>query len=72
MAEPRLIGREPPSDAHQPARRSGNVYDADGLPTTNDILGQAGGLGVPNVRITLIDGQTIGISGLADVTFTKK
>ncbi|WP_157695253.1 hypothetical protein [Nakamurella panacisegetis] len=53
---------------------SGNftVYDADGLPTTNEILGQANGLGVPNVTVSLSSGNRIEISGLTDVTFTKK
>ena len=53
---------------------SGNftVYDADGLPVTNEILGQASGLGVPDVTVSLSSGNRIEISGLTDVVFTKK
>lgn len=53
---------------------SGNftVYDKDGLPTTNEVLGVASGMGVPDVTVSLSDGDQIGISGLSGVTFTAK
>jgi hypothetical protein len=53
---------------------SGNfvVYDKHGLPKTNEVLGDAGGLGVPNVTVSLDAGDRIHISGLAEVIFTAK
>lgn len=53
---------------------SGNfvVYDKDGLPKTNEVLGDAGGLGVPNVTVSLSNGDLIRISGLSEVTFSAK
>jgi hypothetical protein len=54
--------------------QSGNftVYDTDGLPATNEVLGKAGGLGVPNVTLALTDKEEINISGISIVTFIKK
>ena len=56
------------------AGESGNfaVLDTDGLPTTNEILGHDAGLGVPDVTVSLRDGEQIDISGLSNVTFTRK
>ncbi len=53
---------------------SGNfvVYDKHGLPETNEVLGDAGGLGVPNVTVTLSNGERIRISGLSEVAFGVK
>ncbi len=53
---------------------SGNfiVYDADGLPATDEVLGQANGIGVPNVTVSLTKGERVTISGLTSVTFTAK
>lgn len=56
------------------AGESGNfaLYSKSGFPETIEILGDAGGLGVPNVTVELEDGQKIAIAGLSEVTFTKK
>ncbi|MGH3261584.1 MAG: hypothetical protein ACRDNS_06280, partial [Trebonia sp.] len=53
---------------------SGNfvVYDKDGLPDTDEVLGSAEGLGVPNVTVSLKDGEQINISGISTVKLTAK
>src|SRR5699024_8376576 len=53
---------------------SGNfvVYDDWGLPATNEILGEDDGFSVPEVTVSLADGDEIEISGLSEVTFTEK
>lgn len=50
---------------------SGNftVYDTDGFPAVDEILGKAAD-GVPNVTVTLTNGEEIDISGIATVAFT--
>ncbi len=54
--------------------QSGNfvVLDTDGLPETNEVLGKAGGFGVPNVTVSLANDEKISISGISLVTFIKK
>ncbi|HLS62698.1 MAG TPA: hypothetical protein VK060_04940, partial [Ruania sp.] len=48
------------------------VYDDWGLPATNEILGEDDGFSVPEVTVSLADGDEIEISGLSEVTFTSK
>lgn len=48
------------------------VYDDWGLPATNEILGADDGFSVPEVTVSLADGDEIDISGLSEVTFTSK
>ena len=54
---------------------SGNfvVYDDGGFPQTNEILGESKigktTMGVPDVAVSLSDGQTIHIGGISKVTF---
>lgn len=52
--------------------QSGNfvVYDTDGTPGTDEVLGAADGLGVPSVTVDLTLGQVIYISGIPTVKFT--
>lgn len=54
--------------------QSGNfvIYGSFGLPKTNEILGDAMGMGVPDVTVSLEDGDEIAISGLSKVKFTAK
>lgn len=54
--------------------QSGNfvIYDEFGWPDTNEILGDADGFGVPEVTVSLADGDQIEISGLAEVSFAER
>jgi len=66
---------EPGDYVVTPAKgQSGNfiIYDEFGLPKTNEILGDAGGLGVPDVTVSLSAGDRIEISGLGEVTFADE
>lgn len=47
------------------------VYE-HGFPAVNEVLGGSGGLGVPNVTVTLKGGEEIDISGIATVRFVAK
>jgi len=54
------------------------VRDARGISTVNEILSGLdaddtfGSFGVERVRVTLVNGQTINVSGLTSVTFTRR
>ena len=54
--------------------QSGNfvIYDEFGWPDTNEILGDADGFGVPEVTVSLADGDQIEISGLSEVSFAER
>lgn len=48
------------------------IYDAMGLPATNEILDISGELGVKQLTVTIEDGQEIQISGINEVNFEPR